>query len=95
MKQGKKICVLGTGNVGATIAYTIALSGMAAEIVLIDIAKDKAEGEAMDISQGNSHITPVNIYSGDYPDAKGSEYCNYHSWYSPQAWYDTHRLGSD
>ncbi len=73
MKQGKKICVLGTGNVGATIAYTIALSGMAAEIVLIDIAKDKAEGEAMDISQGNSHITPVNIYSGDYPDAKGSD----------------------
>lgn len=73
MKQGKKICVLGTGNVGATIAYTIALSGMAAEIVLIDIAKDKAAGEAMDISQGNSHITPVNIYSGDYPDAKGSD----------------------
>ena len=73
MKQGKKICVLGTGNVGATIAYTIALSGMAAEIVLIDIAKDKAIGEAMDISQGNSHITPVNIYSGDYPDAKGSD----------------------
>ena len=73
MKQGKKICVLGTGNVGATIAYTIALSGMAAEIVLIDIAKDKAFGEAMDISQGNSHITPVNIYSGDYPDAKGAD----------------------
>ena len=73
MKQRKKICVLGTGNVGATIAYTIALSGMAAEIVLIDIAKDKAFGEAMDISQGNSHITPVNIYSGDYPDAKGAD----------------------
>ncbi len=75
MKRGKKICVLGAGNVGASIAYTIAMSGMAAEIVLIDIAAAKAEGEAMDMKQGNavSFANSVNIYSGDYAAAKDSD----------------------
>ena len=49
MKKGKKITILGAGNVGATIAYTLALDGMASELVLIDINEKKAQGEAMDI----------------------------------------------
>ena len=49
MKQGKKITILGAGNVGATIAYALAIDAIASEIVLIDINKDKAKGEAMDI----------------------------------------------
>lgn len=75
MSNGKKICMVGAGNVGASIAYTIALSGMAAEIVLVDIAADKAEGEAMDMRQGGalSLSSPVNIYSGDYGDAAGAD----------------------
>ena len=52
MKKGKKISILGTGNVGATIAYSLAMDGMASELVLVDINKDKAKGEAMDIMQG-------------------------------------------
>ena len=47
--KGKKITILGTGNVGATIAYTLAIDGMASEILLIDINERKAQGEAMDI----------------------------------------------
>ena len=35
MNKGKKITILGTGNVGATIAYTLAIDGMASEILLI------------------------------------------------------------
>ena len=38
----KKISILGAGNVGATIAYTLAVDGMASEIVIVDINKDKA-----------------------------------------------------
>ena len=48
-KNGKKISIIGAGNVGATIAYTFAVAGTCSEIVLIDINKEKAEGEAMDI----------------------------------------------
>ena len=66
----KKISIVGAGNVGASIAYTLTIDGMASEIVLIDINKGKAEGEAMDILQGTALCPPVNIYAGDYEDAK-------------------------
>ena len=57
MKKGKKITILGAGNVGATIAYTLALDGMASELVLIDINEKKAQGEAMDFA-GNAVLCP-------------------------------------
>ena len=46
-----KITVIGAGSVGATIAYTLSNEDIATEIVLIDINKQKAEGEVMDIIQ--------------------------------------------
>lgn len=72
-KKGLKICVLGAGNVGATIAYTLTLDGVASEIVIVDINKEKAQGEALDIIQGTPFSSPVNVYAGDYPDAAGSD----------------------
>lgn len=73
MKKGKKITILGTGNVGASIAYTLTLDGMASEIVLVDINEQKAQGEAMDIMQGTPFCAPVNIYAGSYQDAAHSD----------------------
>ena len=43
--MSKKITVIGAGNVGATIAYTLSLGNIASEIVVIDINKEKVEGE--------------------------------------------------
>ena len=68
-----KITVIGTGNVGATIAYTLTTTGIASEIVLIDINTEKALGEALDIRQGVPFFAPCNIYAGYYPDAVGSD----------------------
>ena len=73
MKKGNKISILGAGNVGATIAYTLTLDGMASEIVLVDINQNKAKGEAMDIIQGTALGKPVNIYAGDYSDIQDSD----------------------
>lgn len=73
MRKGKKIVILGAGNVGASIAYTLTLDGMASEIVLVDINKDKAKGEAMDIIQGTAFCPAVDIYAGDYEDAVGAD----------------------
>ncbi|HAP79272.1 MAG TPA: L-lactate dehydrogenase, partial [Ruminococcus sp.] len=42
-----KITIIGTGSVGSTIAYTLAVQGMASEIVMIDINEKKARGEAL------------------------------------------------
>ncbi len=63
-----KIVVIGAGFVGSTTAYTIMLDGFFQEIVLIDINKDKAEGDALDMAHGTSFLKPVSIYSGDYLD---------------------------
>lgn len=73
MRKANKISILGAGNVGATIAYTITLEGLASEIVLVDINKNKAAGEAMDIIQCTAICPSVDIYSGDYSDIEGSD----------------------
>ena len=68
-----KITIIGAGQVGSTIAFALTLKQLASEIVLIDIAKERAMGEAMDIRQGTPFIGPVYIHDGDYADAKGSD----------------------
>ena len=72
-KNGTKITILGAGNVGASIAYTFAVAGTCSDIVLIDINKAKAKGEAMDIRQGVSFGENVEVFDGEYEDAKGSD----------------------
>lgn len=68
-----KITIIGSGSVGSTIAYTLTISGLASEIVMIDINNAKAMGEALDIRQGIPFCTPCSIYAGDYSDAAGSD----------------------
>ncbi|MBQ6728341.1 MAG: L-lactate dehydrogenase [Clostridia bacterium] len=72
LNKKRKIAVLGTGNVGATIAYSLAFSGLCSEIVLVDINKAKAEGEALDIAQCAACIPSVKIWSGEYADVAGA-----------------------
>ena len=68
-----KITVIGSGSVGSTIAYTLTVSGIASEIVMIDINGEKAFGEALDIRQGIPFCNPATIYAGDYSDAANSD----------------------
>ena len=71
--MSRKITVIGAGNVGATIAYTLSLGDIASELVLIDINKEKVEGEVMDIVQGTSFREPISVIAGDYDDARDSD----------------------
>ncbi len=68
-----KITVIGAGNVGATIANDLILVGITSEIVLVDVNKKKASGEALDVYQGAPFQSPAIVRSGDYPDAAGSD----------------------
>ncbi|MBQ4192993.1 MAG: L-lactate dehydrogenase [Clostridia bacterium] len=68
-----KITIIGAGSVGSTIAYTLAVQGLASEIVMIDINGEKALGEALDIRQGTPFCSPVTIYAGTYRDACDSD----------------------
>lgn len=68
-----KITIIGSGSVGATIAYTLTISGLSSEIVLIDINNEKALGEALDIRQGLPFCNPCTVYAGSYSDAANSD----------------------
>lgn len=68
-----KITIIGTGSVGSTIAYTLTVYGLASEIVMIDVNKEKALGEALDIRQGVPFCNPCSIYAGSYQDAENSD----------------------
>lgn len=68
-----KISVIGAGAVGATVANDLMIQGIASEIVLVDINKKKAIGEAMDIYQGAPFCAPAIVRPGDYEDAAGSD----------------------
>ena len=67
-----RVAVVGVGNVGATFAYALLLSGLAAEIVLIDANHAKAEGEAIDLNHAVPFTHPTRIWAGDYADCAGA-----------------------
>ena len=71
--MSKKISIVGVGNVGASIAFGLAVSGKIPEILLLDINKEKADGEALDIQQGTPFAHPVIVRSGEYSDVAGSD----------------------
>lgn len=69
----RKITVIGAGSVGSATAYTLALKGIAGEVVLVDINEKKADGEALDIYHGTPLMdAPVDVYAGSYEDTRGS-----------------------
>lgn len=68
-----KVVVIGAGAVGSTTAYTLMLGGLFQEIVLIDINKEKAEGDALDMAHGVSLVKPVTVTAGDYSDCRDAD----------------------
>ena len=67
----QKVVIIGTGFVGMSYAYALVNQGAVEELVLIDVNKDKAEGEAMDLNHGLPLATRrMNIFAGDYADAR-------------------------
>ena len=64
----RKVAIIGCGFVGSASAFALVQSGLFKEIVLIDVDKKKAEGEAMDISDGIPYVRHMNVYAGDYDD---------------------------
>ena len=68
-----KISVIGAGSVGATIANDLMIQGVASEIVLVDVNKKKAIGEALDIYQGAPFHSPAIVRAGEYEDTEGSD----------------------
>jgi len=67
-----KIGIVGCGMVGSASAYALVMSGVAREIVLVDVNRARAEAEANDISHAVPFAHPLTVRAGDYPDLAGA-----------------------
>ncbi|MEF3191871.1 MAG: malate dehydrogenase [Campylobacterales bacterium] len=69
MNRGKKVAIVGAGNVGSTIAYILAMNGSCHEVILKDSKPGIAKGKALDMSQaaqaGRSHTIVVSADSAE------------------------------
>ncbi|MCF2597087.1 L-lactate dehydrogenase [Pseudoflavonifractor phocaeensis] len=64
----RKAAIVGCGFVGASIAFRFLQQGLFSKLVLLDVDREKAEGEAMDLSDGLPYASPVEITAGTYDD---------------------------
>src|SRR3989344_5716506 len=70
----EKVSIIGAGFVGSTAAYAMLVQGIASTIALIDINKEKAHGEALDLEHGLSFVEDSKIIFGDsYSLLEGSD----------------------
>lgn len=69
-----KVTIIGPGKVGMVLAYTLMLRGVAREIVLVGSNRERAEGEALDLTHAQAfQQIPVKVRAGEIGDAAGSE----------------------
>jgi len=68
-----KIVIVGAGNVGSTFAFSLMISGLAREIVLIDKNDLLAKGECMDLNHGISFAHPTKIYAAGFESCKDAD----------------------
>ncbi len=70
---GLKVGIVGSGQVGATFAYALLMRGLATEIVIVDLNRSLAEGNAEDLNHGLPFVRPAVIRAGEYGDLEGAD----------------------
>lgn len=73
MRKRSKIVIVGAGMVGSATAFSLLQTGVAQELLLIDQNRDKAEGEAMDLSHGVPLAYAVQVKAGTYGECQGAD----------------------
>lgn len=69
-----KAGVIGVGNVGSCIAFKLAVEALVDELVLLDVVKPLAEGQAMDIQQASALTSNTEVKAGDYGDLADADF---------------------
>lgn len=72
-KNHKKVVLVGDGAVGSSYAFAMAQQGIAEEFAIVDIIKERTEGDAMDLEDATAFTAPKNIYSADYDTCKDAD----------------------
>lgn len=63
----------GGGRVGSNAAYALQLIGAVSEVVLLDVNREAAEGEALDLRHGAALSQPIRFRAGDYAELEGAD----------------------
>lgn len=71
--EHQKIIVVGNGAVGSSYTFALVTQNIAQEIGIIDIDKDKAEGDAIDLSHALAFTSPKKIYAANYSDCHDAD----------------------
>jgi len=72
-EKNRKIVIVGAGQVGATFAFNLMISGLSQNIVLVDINKELAEGHILDLNHGLSFVPPCTLKAGDLKDCQDAD----------------------
>ena len=67
------IAIVGAGSVGATIAYSIMLQGLASQITLVDVNREKCAAEVKDLVHGLRFVPSVRVRAGEIADCAGAQ----------------------
>lgn len=69
----QKVVLVGDGAVGSSYAFALMQQGIAEELVIVDIMKERTEGDALDLEDAAPWTFNKNVYSGSYDDAKDAD----------------------
>src|SRR5947209_17895263 len=72
-RRPRKAAIIGAGQVGLACAYSMLIQGTFDEIVLVDVDRNKLEGEVMDLVHGLSFVGPIVVRAGTVADCQGAD----------------------
>lgn len=91
--KGNKVVLVGNGAVGASYAFTMMSQGVADELVIIDINKDKVLGDVLDLNHGAPYAdSPVKVVAGEYSDCGDADLVVICARRASKSWRNTFRL---
>lgn len=72
-KDRQKVILIGDGAVGSSYAFALVTQNIAQEVGIVDIDKNRTEGDAIDLSDALAFNSPKKIYSATYEDAHDAD----------------------
>ena len=71
--KNSKIVVVGAGNVGESVAFSLMLKGVSSELVMIDVDAERAEGSAFDMEDATAFYSETTVRTGSYEECKNAD----------------------
>ncbi len=71
--ERQKVALIGDGAVGSAYAYAMMQQGLAEEFVIVDVVKERTEGDALDLEDAQVFTSPKHVFSGDYSDCADAD----------------------